>query len=271
MTALASQRQAVILAELERLGAVRVSRLVEKLGVSDMTVRRDLDALSQRGLLVKVHGGAMAVSERSIDEPGFEAKQVRAQAEKDAIAHAAADLITPGAAVGISAGTTTWTLAHLVRDIPGLTVVTNSMRVADVVLSSGRSDQTVVLTGGIRTPSDALVGPVAVEALRTLHLDVVFLGVHGADERSGFTTPNLMESETNRALVEAGRRLVVVADHTKWGMVGLSTIVPLEAADVFITDDEMPPDALVVLTERCGEVVVARSATADLPSESSMR
>ena len=107
MTALASQRQAVILAELERLGAVRVSRLVEKLGVSDMTVRRDLDALSQRGLLTKVHGGAMAVSERSIDEPGFEAKQVRAQAEKDSIAHAAAELISPGAAVGISAGTTT--------------------------------------------------------------------------------------------------------------------------------------------------------------------
>ncbi|MBI1379393.1 MAG: DeoR family transcriptional regulator [Frankiales bacterium] len=258
MTALASQRQAHILDELERLGAVRVSRLVESLGVSDMTVRRDLDALAQRGLLTKVHGGAMAIGERSNHEPGFEAKQVRAQVEKDAIAHVAAELISPGSAVGISAGTTTWTLAHLVRDIPGLTVVTNSMRIADVVLSSGRSDQTVVLTGGIRTPSDALVGPVAVAALRSLHLDLVFLGVHGMDERSGFTTPNLMESETDRALVEAGRRLVVVADHTKWGTVGLSTIVPLDVADILITDDEMPPEALAVLRERVPEVVVAR-------------
>jgi DeoR/GlpR family transcriptional regulator of sugar metabolism len=260
MTALASQRQSVILGEIERLGAVRVSRLVDTLGVSDMTVRRDLDVLARQGLLTKVHGGAVASTERSIDEPGFEAKQVRAQAEKDAIAHAAADLIRPGTAIGISAGTTTWTLAHLVRDIPGLTVVTNSMRVADVVLSSGRNDQTVVLTGGIRTPSDALVGPVAVEALKSLHLDLVFLGVHGADERSGFTTPNLMESETDRALVDAGRRLVVVADHTKWGIVGLSTIVPLDRADVFITDDEMPADVLALLREHVEDVVVATPA-----------
>jgi DeoR/GlpR family transcriptional regulator of sugar metabolism len=126
-----------------------------------------------------------------------------------------------------------------------------------VVLSGGRGDQTVVLTGGIRTPSDALVGPVAVEALRTLHLDVVFLGVHGMDER-GFTTPNLMESETDRALVEAGRQLVVVADHSKWGVVGLSTIVPLSDADVLITDDGLQPQAREVLGGQVGELVIAR-------------
>lgn len=258
---LASQRQAVILDEVERLGAVRVSSLVARLGVSDMTIRRDLDALAQRGLVIKVHGGATSVGGRSVDEPGFEAKQVRAQNEKDAIAHIAAEMVTPGSAVGISAGTTTWTLAHLLRDVPGLTVVTNSMRVADVVLSGGRSDQTVVLTGGIRTPSDALVGPVAVEALRTLHLDLVFLGVHGMDER-GFTTPNLMESETDRALVEAGRQLVVVADHSKWGVVGLATIVPLSDADVLITDEALPPNAREVLGAQVGELVIARTPLA---------
>ena len=247
MNPLASQRQAMILDEVERLGAVRVSSLVARLGVSDMTVRRDLDALAQRGLVIKVHGGATSVGGRSVDEPGFEAKQVRAQGEMDAIAHVAAQMVTPGSAVGISAGTTTWTLAHLLRDIPGITVVTNSMRVADVVL-----------TGGIRTPSDALVGPVAVEALRTLHLDVVFLGVHGMDER-GFTTPNLMESETDRALVEAGRQLVVVADHSKWGVVGLSTIVPLSDADVLITDEALTPHAREVLGGQVGELVIARA------------
>jgi DeoR/GlpR family transcriptional regulator of sugar metabolism len=257
-TALASQRQEIILDEVRRLGAVRVSSLVEKLGVSDMTVRRDLDHLARRGLVTKVHGGATAVTGRSVDEPGFEAKRVRAQAEKDAIARAAAPMVAPGSAVGISAGTTTWTLAHLIRDVPGVTVVTNSMRVADVVLSGGRSDQTVVLTGGIRTPSDALVGPVAVEALRTLHLDVVFLGVHGMDER-GFTTPNLMESETDRALVEAGRQLVVVADHSKWGVVGLSTIVPLSDADVLVTDDGLTTHAREMLEEQVGELVIAQA------------
>jgi DeoR/GlpR family transcriptional regulator of sugar metabolism len=144
-----------------------------------------------------------------------------------------------------------------VRDIPGLTVVTNSMRIADVVLSGGRSDQTVVLTGGIRTPSDALVGPIAVAALRTLHLDLVFLGVHGMDEAGGYTTPNLMESDTDRALVEAGRRLVVVADHSKWGTVGLSTIVPLSRADALVTDDGLPAQAREILESQVGELVLA--------------
>ena len=111
--------------------------------------------------------------------------------------------------------------------MPGLTVVTNSIPVADVFYRAGRPDQTVVLTGGTRTPSDALVGPVAVAAIRTLHLDLLFLGVHGMSERAGFTTPNLMEAETNRALVAAAARLVVLADHTKWGTVGISSIAAL--------------------------------------------
>ena len=107
-------------------------------------------------------------------------------------------------------------------------MVTNSIPVADVFYRAGRPDQTVVLTGGMRTPSDALVGPVAVAAIGTLHVDLLFLGVHGMSERAGYTTPNLMEAEINRALVEAAERLVVLADHTKWGTVGISSIVPLE-------------------------------------------
>ncbi len=105
--------------------------------------------------------------------------------------------------------------------------MTNSIPVADVLYRAGRPDQTVVLTGGLRTPSDALVGPFAVSAIRELHLDLIFMGVHGMDGRSGFTTPNLMEADTNRALVSAGRRLVVLADHSKWEMVGISSIAAL--------------------------------------------
>ena len=141
--------------------------------------------------------------------------------------------------------------------MPDLTVVTNSIRVADVLRQGGRTDRTVVLTGGVRTPSDALVGPVAVQALRLLHLDVVFLGVHGVAQRSGFTTPNLNESETNRAFVEAGGRLVVVADHTKWGVVGISTIAALDEADVLVMDDGLPLDARETLADEVGELVLA--------------
>ncbi|SHG57818.1 DeoR/GlpR family DNA-binding transcription regulator [Streptoalloteichus hindustanus] len=265
---LAGQRQTMILDEVRRTGAVRVSDLVARLGVSDMTIRRDLDALARRGLVDKVYGGATAVGGRSIDEPGFEAKSMRQLPEKTAIAEAAAALVRPGTAIGLSAGTTTWTLARHLDDVPDLTVVTNSVRVADALQSAGRADRTVVLTGGVRTPSDALVGPVAVQALRSLHLDVVFLGVHGMSPRAGFTTPNLNESETNRALVEAATRVVVVADHTKWGVVGISTIAGLDEADVLVTDDGLPEAAAGELRERVGELVTAgRPAAAAAAAE----
>jgi DeoR/GlpR family transcriptional regulator of sugar metabolism len=168
----------------------------------------------------------------------------------------AAALVSPGDAIALSAGTTTAGLAQRLVDVPSLTVVTNSIPVADIFYRAGRPDQTVVLTGGTRTPSDALVGPVAVAAIGTLHLDMLFLGVHGMSERAGYTTPNLMEADVNRALVEAAERLVVLADHTKWGTVGISSIVPLSRADVLITDDALDESARALLTEQVDEVMV---------------
>jgi DeoR/GlpR family transcriptional regulator of sugar metabolism len=114
----------------------------------------------------------------------------------------------------------------------------------------------VVLTGGTRTPSDALVGPVAVAAIEALHLDILFLGVHGMSERAGYTTPNLMEADVNRALVEAAERLVVLADHTKWGTVGISSIVPLNRADVVITDAGLDDIARSILEEQVPDLMV---------------
>jgi DeoR/GlpR family transcriptional regulator of sugar metabolism len=268
MTLLAQQRRSRILEWVRQDGAAKVSDLVAEFGVSDMTIRRDLDALARRGLVDKVHGGATMPSGGSTDEPGFQAKSLREQAEKQAIAVAAADLVRPGQAIGLSAGTTTWTLALLLRDVPGLTVVTNSLPVDEVLHEGGRPDQTVVLTGGVRTPSDALVGPVAVGSLDSVNLDTVFLGTHGMDVRSGYTTPNFLEAETNRALVQAARRLVVVADHTKWGVVGLATVAHLGQADVIVTDDRLPRDARQLLCEHVDEVVLARSAASqsEVPS-----
>ncbi len=253
---LARQRQALIVDRVREDGAVRVADLVRILGVSDMTVRRDLEVLHDQGLLEKVHGGATALPGSALFEPGFAAKSTLQQAEKDAIAAAAVTLVEPGTAIGVSAGTTTYTIARALIDIADLTVVTNSIPVADALHAAGRRDQTIILTGGVRTPSDALVGPFAVAALRSVHLDLVFMGVHGMDVRSGFTTPNLLEAETNRALIEAGRRLVVTADHTKWGVIGMSSIARLDEADVLITDSGLEADARNQLDGHVRELVV---------------
>jgi DeoR/GlpR family transcriptional regulator of sugar metabolism len=255
---LAPQRQARILEEVQRVGAVRVSELTHALGVSDMTIRRDLEVLSRQGLLAKVHGGATAtIGGPSADEPGFEVKSVRHPTAKQSIATAVAQLVKPGSAIALTGGTTTWTVSRYLLDVPHLTVVTNSIRVADVLHQQHRSDRTVVLTGGVRTPSDALVGPVAVSTIRSLHVDLAIMGVHGVDPEAGLTTPNLSEAETNRAFCDATRHLVVVADHSKWGLVGLSQIAPLAAVDVLVTDDGISESAEATLSEMVGELVIA--------------
>jgi DeoR/GlpR family transcriptional regulator of sugar metabolism len=142
--------------------------------------------------------------------------------------------------------------------IQDLTVVTNSVRVAEAfAASTGPSRQTVVLTGGVRTPSDALVGPVADAAIRALHVDVLFLGVHGMDPTAGLTTPNLAEAETNRTFLAHAQKVIVVADHTKWRTVGLCTFGPLSAVDVLVTDDGIDQEARAVLGDTVGELVLA--------------
>ncbi|MFJ3222144.1 DeoR/GlpR family DNA-binding transcription regulator [Streptomyces sp. NPDC086783] len=260
---LAEQRRNLILDEVRRRGGVRVNELTRKLGVSDMTVRRDLDALARQGVVEKVHGGAVPVVEASTHEPGFEAKSGLELTAKEDIARTAAGLVAPGTAIALSGGTTTYALAHQLTDVPDLTVVTNSVRVADVFHSAQRvSGQrqgaaTVVLTGGVRTPSDSLVGPVADQAIAALHFDVLFLGVHGISVEAGLSTPNLAEAETNRRLVQSARRVVVIADHTKWGTVGLSSFATLDQVDTWVTDAGLPAEAREEMAERPTRLMVA--------------
>ena len=253
---LARQRHEAILELIQREGSVRVSELVRHLGVSDATIRHDLEVLSGNGLLAKVYGGATRLH---ADEPGFAANARKSRREKDAIGARAARFIEPGAAVAVSAGTTTWAAARHLIAVPGLTVVTNSIPVAQVFHRAAGPNQTVILTGGVRTPSDALVGSVAVQAIIKLHFDVVLMGVHGMTERTGFTTPNLLEAETNRAMVAAGRRLIVLADHSKWGAIGISTIAHLRDADVLISDAGLEAGAREALQAEVGDLIIVSS------------
>src|SRR5437763_1198607 len=165
---LARHRQSLILQAVRSDGSARVSDLTQRLGVSDMTIRRDLEVLARDGLVEKVHGGAVLPGTPASHEPGFEAKLVLERPEKTAIARAAASIVTPGTAIAIGSGTTTFALAQCLLDVPGLTIVTNSLRVTNLFSGTRGLDGTadsVVLTGGVRTPSDALVGPVALGPL----------------------------------------------------------------------------------------------------------
>lgn len=255
---LAAQRRELILSHLERDGAVTVAGLARLLGVSEMTVRRDLDSLDAQGHLNKVHGGATSTHSGRSNEPGFAAKSVLAAPAKVAIARAAAALVEPGAAVGLTGGTTTFLVARELRALRGITIVTNSIRVAEAFADVSPSEIPVIVIGGSKTPSDALVGPMAVEAMRGLNLDYCFMGVHGMDEHSGFTSPNLLEAETNRAFAATARRFIVVTDSSKWGEVGLARITPLDEATGVITDDRMPASARQILSTHVDDVTYVK-------------
>jgi len=246
---LPEERRRAILDRVRAAGAVRVSELAAELGVSDMTVRRDLDRLARDGELQKVHGGARLPAGSSAAEPGFTHKAELQLPEKAAIAAAAGSMVEPGMSVSLNSGTTTYALARTLRGTPDLTVVTNSPRIAGVLYDAPAPRQTVVLLGGIRTPSDALVGPLATAALRTLHVDLCFLGVHGLSERDGLTTPNMMEAEINRLFLQRCDRGVVLADSTKWGLAGLHRIAGLEEVDAVVTDAGLAPASREILAQ----------------------
>ncbi|MFI8566097.1 DeoR/GlpR family DNA-binding transcription regulator [Rhodococcus sp. NPDC078407] len=263
---LAHQRQQKILDQVTAEGAVKVADLGAALSVSDMTIRRDVNELVARGLVERVHGGVTLPRSASVFEPGFSAKSELDRDAKAAIARAAARFVRPGTSIGISGGTTTHALAEELLDVPDITVVTNSLPVAEVFHTGGRSDQTVLLTGGQRTPSYALVGPLTVAALQSIHLDMLFLGSHGVDVESGLTCPNLMEAQTNQALVASSRRVIVLADHTKWGVRALANTIPLARVDVFVTDSGLDPGAREALSEVVDDVVIAGEQSPD-PNE----
>ena len=255
---LARQRQQVILDEVTAHGAVKVVDLGATLGVSDMTIRRDINELVEQGLVERVHGGVALPRSASVHEPGFSAKSELDREAKRAIARAAARLVRPGTSVGISGGTTTHALARELLDVPDLTVVTNSLPVADAFHEGGRDDQTVLLTGGQRTPSVALVGPLTVAALQRHPRGHAVPG--HARHRHRFRTdlPQPLEAQTNQALVASSRRVVVLADHTKWGVTALANTIPLSDVDILITDAGLERAAQEALAEHVGDLVVTR-------------
>jgi DeoR family fructose operon transcriptional repressor len=175
--------------------------------------------------------------------------------EKRAIAKEAAALVAPGSVVALGAGTTTWHVARALAERSDLTFVTNSPNIA---LELDRGQQNVILTGGhLRTPADALVGPPALWTLERLQIDILFLGANGIDLKAIYTTPILEEVEVNVAMMRKASRVVLVADHSKFGRVTLATIAPIGAAHVLITDVRAPRPMLERIRRRGVRVLVA--------------
>jgi DeoR/GlpR family transcriptional regulator of sugar metabolism len=256
---LAAERRHAILRALNAGGAVRVADLAAELDVSEMTVRRDLDALDAQNLLRKVHGGAVSRHNRG-EEPRSSEKAGQQRAEKAAIAALAAESVEDGMTIAISAGTTTTELARRLRYRSSITVVTNSISVFEVLTDPGADAADapqVYLSGGVRTPSDALVGPIADAAISSFRVDATYLGVHGFDPQTGLTTPNIAEAQTNRTLIGVGAQLIVVADHTKYREVGTNVFARMRRVDNLIVDDGLAIADRGIIEEHVGRLTIA--------------
>ena len=230
----APERHQQILKTARSFGRVEVAGLARDLAVTPETVRRDLTALERRGALRRVHGGAIPV-ERLGFEPGVADREGHAAREKDLIARAALEELPDGGSIILDAGTTTARLAELLPTDRELTVVTHSIPVA--ALLTARPNISLHLLGGtVRSRTLAAVGEWTRAQVSELFVDVAFLGTNGVSIERGLTTPDVAEARVKKSLIEAARRVVVLADHSKFGREDFARVAPLSLVDTIITD-----------------------------------
>jgi DeoR family transcriptional regulator of aga operon len=241
------ERRRAVLDIVNREGRVLVKDLAQRFETSQVTMRKDLEALHGQGAIYRTHGGALPVRTGALLDPSLRDREKLRRKEKLRIGEAAARLVQEGQSVVLDAGTTTTALARALRGFRNLTVITNAVNIAAEL--AGTAVQ-VILTGGIlRENSFSLVGPLAEEALRRLSADVLFLGVDGFDVRYGLTTPNLLEAKVNRVMTEIARRTIVVCDSSKFGRRSLTLIVPPSKVHHIITDSRIAKCDLRALEE----------------------
>jgi DeoR family fructose operon transcriptional repressor len=228
------ERQEAILAEVSREGRASVAALAERFAVVGETIRRDLAELERRGVIRRVHGGAIP-AEKATPEPPIEDRATQMTGEKERIAQAALGELPAEGSVFIEAGSTPSYLASALPPDRPLTVVTNGGYIANAL---ARHDNLTVLSvgGRVRPRSLACVDDWALDVLSGLHVDVAFLGTNGISAGAGLTTPDLAEAAVKRATLTIAARTVLLADHSKVGVVSLARYGGLHQIDLLITD-----------------------------------
>ena len=255
----AEVRQERIAKVVTEFGFVRVRELSDRFGVSEVTLRSDLDTLERRGVLRRVHGGAMAGGETRV-ERSFEEAANALSTEKASIGRAAVSLLSSGESVIIDVGTTTTAMARaLVAEVAlvDITVITNSLTIA-LEVERGSPRLNVIVTGGtLRPKQHSLVNPLGSAFFEQLRVGTLFLGCNGIDPAHGVTNINLPEAEMKRAMVASAQRIVVLADSSKIGASALANVCPIDLVDVLVTDSAASVELCNELQARGVQVVIA--------------
>ena len=258
MNPVTQERRSFIVNQVARDRLVKIADLSRRFGVSEVAIRRDLARLEQLGMLKRVHGGAVALPPAG-GSPLNGSPLYKISPEKERIGCAAAELVCPSDRIIFDSGTT---VLQAARSISGdllttgqLTIITGFLPVVHL-LGAWKSVH-VLLLGGIFLPEyQVVVGPQTIANLANLHADKLFLGTDGMTLSHGVTTANVLEAEVDRAMVAAAKEVVLVADSSKIGGIGLTTIMPLTKLNRLITDESAAPDFVAALRTAGVEVTL---------------
>jgi DeoR family transcriptional regulator of aga operon len=248
------ERQHELARLFERTGRLSISQICEQFGISEATARRDLDALAEEGRIRRVHGGAILVRHAAPEEPIL-ARSQDMSSEKEKIGRATAALVNDGETIFLGSGTTVLEVARNLAE-RNLTVITNSLPVINFMAE--RPNITLIALGGSLRPSElSFIGHITEQSLAELHADRVIIGTHAISVEQGLTNDYLPETLTDRAILNIGREIVIVADHTKCGVVSTALLAPLSAMHILVTDGGTDVEFINALKQKEINVIVA--------------
>jgi DeoR/GlpR family transcriptional regulator of sugar metabolism len=255
----AVERQNKIVELVHQNGQIEITDICEMFDISDMTARRDLNDLDRKGLLRRVHGGAIANLGRSY-EPPFQTRAVKNQEAKTSIGLKAAELVYDGDSIALDVGTTTLEIVAGLKGKRNLTIVTSCLQIATKVVDqiSLEIDARLILTGGIVRPRElSMIGPIPEQVYQDLHVDKAFIGIGGINLEDGLTEYNIEDTQIKRMMICSAREKIVVVDGAKFGVTTFASVAPLAAIDKIVTDTSAPMAMVEEIRKRGVEVIVA--------------
>ncbi|MDV4149928.1 DeoR/GlpR family DNA-binding transcription regulator [Clostridium sp. AL.422] len=253
---IADERRRVILEIIKNKKAVSVQSLSQELKTSVVTIRRDLDLLSEEGLIKRSHGGAILYDDKVGLEFKFDIRNERETEIKKLIAKKAASYITSGDSIGIDIGTTSYQLSKYIKHIPNLNVVTASIPVVTELIDAENIN--VICTGGELSRKDkSLIGHNAIRTINEYILDKVFIGVAGISFKCGLTLYNINDALVKRVLIDRAKEVILLADSTKIGEAKHAFLADIDVISKIITDDTITSEDRNQFESRGIEVIIA--------------
>lgn len=256
-TTTAKERRALILSQLQNNKELSVTSLSQYYGVSEVTIRKDLNELQRRNLVIRTRGGVIRIPKTNADkDTAVESKRMYNTAEKKAIGRLAASFIRNDETILLDSGTTTLEIAKNLDRLQRLTIITNSMDIALELLRYNRF--TIILLGGhVRMTSHSMVGPLAEATLRNFYCDKLFLGIDSFNMEEGVSTPNIEEAHLNQNMIEKSKEVIAVCDSSKFNRRSFAFIAPIYKINAVVTDSAVSQEVRSKLKEKGVDLYIA--------------